>query len=126
MSYAFLCFPLACHLCGHVVERVLEIERIEANPDRCDLEPPRQLHGRFLHITDLHPDPLYLVGGSVSTACHRKKPKKEKPRAGYLGTPYESVVPPRVRHRFRSPRSETLGPVIRRMVAKFNLGYSLL
>ena len=28
----------------------------------------------------------------MSTACHRKRPKKEKERAGYLGTPYESVI----------------------------------
>jgi endopolyphosphatase len=66
----------------------------KANPTPCDPGPPRQLQGRFLHITDLHPDPLYRVGGSVSSGCHRKRPKKEKQRAGYLGTPYGFVTPP--------------------------------
>jgi hypothetical protein len=61
-------------------------------PDPCDLGPPRQLQGRFLHITDLHPDPLYLVGSAVSSGCHRDKPAKDKSRARYLGTPYESVM----------------------------------
>lgn len=33
----------------------------------------RSLHGRFLHITDMHPDPLYKTGGEVSSACHNGK-----------------------------------------------------
>ena len=76
-------------------------------PGRCHLEPPRQLQGRFLHITDLHPDPLYRPGAALSTACHRNRPKKEPSRAGYLGTPYESVISPSVCYRFRKPRSGT-------------------
>ncbi|KZV72170.1 hypothetical protein PENSPDRAFT_576601 [Peniophora sp. CONT] len=49
---------------------------------------PRKLHGRFLHITDMHPDPYYKTGTSESTACHRKKPRKEKTRAEPWGTPH--------------------------------------
>lgn len=48
----------------------------------------RTLKGRFLHITDMHPDPHYRKGASESSACHRKEPKKERPRAGYYGLPY--------------------------------------
>ncbi|KAF8867210.1 Endopolyphosphatase [Acephala macrosclerotiorum] len=35
----------------------------------------RQLHGRFLHITDLHPDPYYKIHSSTEEedACHRGK-----------------------------------------------------
>lgn len=73
-------------------EHAAGIERTIAHSDRCDPEPPRQLQGRFLHITDLHPDPLYRPGGALSTACHRNRPKKEKQRAGYLGTPYFEFV----------------------------------
>ncbi|KAI9887871.1 MAG: Endopolyphosphatase [Watsoniomyces obsoletus] len=34
---------------------------------------PQKLHGRFLHITDLHPDPFYKVHSSTEedAACHR-------------------------------------------------------
>ncbi|GME76565.1 unnamed protein product [[Candida] boidinii] len=35
-------------------------------------------HGRFLHITDLHPDPIFEKGSSMSLACHRKIKKKKK------------------------------------------------
>lgn len=34
---------------------------------------PRPIHGKFLHITDIHPDPFYEVGTDVDEACHRKK-----------------------------------------------------
>ncbi|TVY16813.1 Endopolyphosphatase [Lachnellula arida] len=35
----------------------------------------KRLHGRFLHITDLHPDPFYKVQSSTAEddACHRGK-----------------------------------------------------
>ncbi|THV08536.1 hypothetical protein K435DRAFT_641814, partial [Dendrothele bispora CBS 962.96] len=55
---------------------------------------PRQLHGRFLQITDMHPDPYYKAGLSVKKACHRKKPKKKKNRADYFGTPYSDCDSP--------------------------------
>jgi len=88
----FLFFLPVFHRGVLVVKRAPEIVRNRANLGCWDLEPPRQLRGRFLHITDLHPDPLYRVGGSLSSACHRKRPKKEKSRAGYLGTPYTEFV----------------------------------
>ncbi|KAJ3736348.1 hypothetical protein DFJ43DRAFT_1129505 [Lentinula guzmanii] len=55
---------------------------------------PRHLQGRFLQITDLHPDPFYLPGTSTSKACHKKIPKKKKKRAGYYGTPYSECDSP--------------------------------
>jgi hypothetical protein len=29
------------------------------------------LKGRFIHITDFHPDPHYIAGGSFDSGCHR-------------------------------------------------------
>lgn len=40
----------------------------------------------------MHPDPHYRTDSSESTACHRKKPRKEKDRGGYYGLPYGSVL----------------------------------
>ncbi|PWW74246.1 Endopolyphosphatase [Tuber magnatum] len=34
---------------------------------------PRRLKGRFLHITDIHPDPFYLTGSDTGERCHRGK-----------------------------------------------------
>ncbi|KIY71419.1 endopolyphosphatase [Cylindrobasidium torrendii FP15055 ss-10] len=55
---------------------------------------PRKLHGRFLHITDIHPDPYYKTGTSLKKACHRKKPSKKKNRSKYWGTPYSDCDSP--------------------------------
>ncbi|GMF00222.1 unnamed protein product [Ambrosiozyma monospora] len=41
----------------------------------------KKLHGRFLHITDMHPDELNVIGADISEQCHRKHkhtPKDEK------------------------------------------------
>ncbi|KIW18379.1 hypothetical protein PV08_02667 [Exophiala spinifera] len=40
----------------------------------------RKLQGRFLHITDIHPDPFYKVHSDPSEACHAGKGQ-----AGYFG-----------------------------------------
>ncbi|KAH9006990.1 Metallo-dependent phosphatase-like protein [Lactarius hatsudake] len=59
------------------------------------IQPLRsKLHGRFLHITDIHPDPYYIDGASESSACHRNKPRKEKQRSGYYGTPFSECDSP--------------------------------
>ncbi|KAI0003083.1 endopolyphosphatase [Russula compacta] len=55
---------------------------------------PTKLHGRFLHITDMHPDLHYKADASESSACHRKKPRKEKTRSGYYGTPFSNCDSP--------------------------------
>lgn len=48
---------------------------------------PRELTGRFLHLTDIHPDLFYRANSSVSEACHWKdKSDKHGPKAGYWGT----------------------------------------
>ncbi|KAF8592342.1 hypothetical protein K439DRAFT_1324242, partial [Ramaria rubella] len=54
----------------------------------------RALHGRFLHITDIHPDAHYRSNSSVSSSCHRKEPNSETDRAGYWGTPYRECDSP--------------------------------
>ena len=53
---------------------------------------PRKPQGRFLHLTDMHPDPHYREGTSEKSACHRRKPKK-KPRSGTFGYTYGCVAP---------------------------------
>ncbi|KAI5466745.1 Metallo-dependent phosphatase-like protein [Mariannaea sp. PMI_226] len=46
-----------------------------ATPPQHDLNQPRKLQGRFLHITDFHPDAFYKPYTSTQEgiACHRKK-----------------------------------------------------
>ncbi|PWN23647.1 hypothetical protein BCV69DRAFT_240494, partial [Microstroma glucosiphilum] len=57
-----------------------------------DREP--RLSGRFLHVTDFHPDKHYKPGSAVSAGCHSKKPKKDQDRAGYWGTPVSGCDSP--------------------------------
>ncbi|SCV73688.1 BQ2448_6118 [Microbotryum intermedium] len=47
--------------------------------------PVVKLHGRFLHLTDMHPDPFYLFNSSEAASCHTHSPTKGS-RAGYWGT----------------------------------------
>ncbi|SPO22839.1 related to PPN1 - vacuolar endopolyphosphatase [Ustilago trichophora] len=61
----------------------------------------RKPFGRFLHVTDLHPDPHYRYGTAVNGACHHKKPKPKKPegkkRAGWWGSALSDCdSPPRL------------------------------
>lgn len=53
---------------------------------------PKPLTGRFLHLTDIHPDSFYSYNSSVSAACHWDKinPKRSD-RAGWWGTGSSSV-----------------------------------
>ncbi|CCH61349.1 hypothetical protein TBLA_0E02950 [Henningerozyma blattae CBS 6284] len=37
------------------------------------LNKNKTLHGRFLHITDIHPDQFYLEGSDIGEMCHRTK-----------------------------------------------------
>ncbi|KAH7887732.1 Metallo-dependent phosphatase-like protein [Phlebopus sp. FC_14] len=66
-----------------------------AFPTQVVLDTPNRprLHGRFLHITDMHPDPYYKAGASPSAACHRKMPGKAN-NAGYYGTPFDECDSP--------------------------------
>ncbi|KAI3404783.2 PPN1 [Candida oxycetoniae] len=36
------------------------------------------IHGRFLHITDIHPDPFFKIGSSFEDACHSSKGTAQK------------------------------------------------
>ncbi|WVQ75194.1 hypothetical protein IAR50_004805 [Cryptococcus sp. DSM 104548] len=42
----------------------------------------RPLKGRFLHITDIHPDPHYQFKATVASGCHVKEKKKSKKGKG--------------------------------------------
>ena len=53
-----------------------EIDLLIANPEKYITKTNKkskgpQLKGRFLHITDPHPDPYYIEGGLIQYACHR-------------------------------------------------------
>lgn len=37
-----------------------------------------ELKGRFLHITDFHPDPHYKAGATFESGCHQLPKKKKK------------------------------------------------
>ncbi|KAJ9114260.1 hypothetical protein QFC22_005712 [Naganishia vaughanmartiniae] len=43
----------------------------EEEPERGEYDARRMLKGRFIHITDFHPDPHYVTGGSFDSGCHR-------------------------------------------------------
>lgn len=45
----------------------------------------KKLHGRFLHITDMHPDAFYKEGSSIETNCHSGKPSHKKDYASKFG-----------------------------------------
>ena len=60
-----------------------------ASPDQVQLPQDataagRALKGRFLHLTDLHPDPLYTFNATEALACHLH-PKKDL--ASWAGSP---------------------------------------
>ncbi|KAJ8086641.1 hypothetical protein PM082_005464 [Marasmius tenuissimus] len=55
---------------------------------------PRHLHGRFLQITDMHPDMHYVQGASANKACHRSKPKKKKIELGTGELHIRNVIRP--------------------------------
>jgi hypothetical protein len=44
-----------------------------------------ELTGRFLHITDFHPDPWYRTNSTFDSGCHRLPPKKKKGKKGKGG-----------------------------------------
>ncbi|CAK7198640.1 Endopolyphosphatase [Sporothrix eucalyptigena] len=58
-----------------VFSRPDEHQRVLGNAPGEAGSGPRRLHGKFLHITDLHPDEFYKVHSSTTeeAACHRGK-----------------------------------------------------
>jgi endopolyphosphatase len=90
-----LCAPaqLPLNVSG-VVQGTYTLHTTDDSVNRSCARPdarPRKLTGRFLHITDMHPDPYYREGTSEKSACHRRKPKK-KPRSETFGYTYGCVV----------------------------------
>lgn len=84
----------------------------QSEPATTYKKPP---FGRFLHITDLHPDPHYEHSSAVKSACHRRKPKPHKPdgkqRAGWWGTALSDCdSPPRLVESSLSWASTHLAP----------------
>jgi endopolyphosphatase len=43
------------------------------------------LTGRFIHITDFHPDPFYKAGATFQSGCHDVEEKKKHVAAGMGG-----------------------------------------
>lgn len=56
------------------------------------LEPAKKLHGKFLHITDIHPDPGYIANTSAEELCHRGK--KTHHKTGLYGLPNSNCDTP--------------------------------
>ncbi|KZO97416.1 hypothetical protein CALVIDRAFT_536427 [Calocera viscosa TUFC12733] len=57
--------------------------------------PAKQPHGRFLHLTDIHPDTHYVPYTRPSSACHSTHfGKKSKRVAGFWGTPVSDCDSP--------------------------------
>ncbi|KEF52641.1 uncharacterized protein A1O9_11058 [Exophiala aquamarina CBS 119918] len=60
------------------------------SPSILKTQPPaRKLQGRFLHITDIHPDPFYKVHSSPEEQCHSGKGS-----SGHYGAPVTSCDAP--------------------------------
>ncbi|EXJ86174.1 hypothetical protein A1O1_06544 [Capronia coronata CBS 617.96] len=64
------------------------LQQVIAEPSKSQ-PPPRPLQGRFLHITDIHPDPFFLAHSDPDEACHRGKGS-----AGYYGAEVTSCDSP--------------------------------
>ncbi|KAK4685787.1 endopolyphosphatase, partial [Tremellales sp. Uapishka_1] len=61
----------------------------------------KPLTGRFLHLTDFHPDPHYIAGGTFDSGCHSKAKGKGKGKgkgnddvAGKWGSPVSDCDSP--------------------------------
>lgn len=54
----------------------------------------RKVHGRFLHITDMHPDSYYKEGSSIENGCHSGKPSGKKDYASRFGDALMGCDPP--------------------------------
>ncbi|KAL8807682.1 MAG: hypothetical protein Q9200_004567 [Gallowayella weberi] len=63
----------SCHcLPESDLQKPLQSAFTSSHPNKNSLEKPRKLHGRFLHITDFHPDRFYSQFASTDSddACH--------------------------------------------------------
>ncbi|CAG8482630.1 11859_t:CDS:2 [Dentiscutata erythropus] len=54
------------------------------NDPYLDTSKKKSLHGNFLHITDIHPDPHYVANSTVRSRCHGGHPKKRKKKSQEL------------------------------------------
>jgi endopolyphosphatase len=52
------------------------------------------LQGRFLTLSDLHPDWHYRPNSSIARVCHAKKPQGHEDRAGLFGSPVSDCDSP--------------------------------
>ncbi|TFK21831.1 endopolyphosphatase [Coprinopsis marcescibilis] len=88
--------PLACLLlCLKIETALAAVVQVPLQaPNHELLNKPKKLHGRFLHITDIHPDPHYRPGRSQEKACHRKQKNRDKNDSGFWGTPYSTCDTP--------------------------------
>ncbi|KAH6917815.1 endopolyphosphatase [Coprinopsis sp. MPI-PUGE-AT-0042] len=101
----FLALPAACLLLcleitttlGAVIQAPFESVPQQSQASEDLNAHPKKLKGKFLHISDIHPDPHYRKGTAEDSACHRKKNKKrdkKENKAGYWGTPYSECDTP--------------------------------
>lgn len=99
-----LCFSL-WHPLGFVIQQAISGEPViqpaisqeSVIPQPINEEPvvkpaKKVLHGRFLHITDIHPDPYYKTNTSTEETCHRGK--KSDFETGKYGHPVSDCDSP--------------------------------
>ncbi|KAI9259300.1 Metallo-dependent phosphatase-like protein [Sporodiniella umbellata] len=70
------------------------ISAVPYQGNRALLKRGKELHGRFLHITDIHLDNHYLEGSDPATICHRrgKSHSSEVGKFGALGTECDTPI----------------------------------
>jgi len=52
---------------------------------------PAALKGRFIHITDFHPDPHYKTGATFESGCHARPKKDHKDKGKGKGKEADSA-----------------------------------
>lgn len=68
---------LACCVAGVAQDPPLTVQELGLTENEpIVLANKHRLHGRFLHITDMHPDPYYKKGSLQLEMCHRGKEGK--------------------------------------------------
>lgn len=76
-----------CYSLSQLFNSIKPAHELPLKPDE-----RRPLHGRFLHITDIHPDPYYKLHTRVDENCHRGA--KDDHETGIFGHPISECDSP--------------------------------
>lgn len=108
LALACCCIRSACASLLDSASRLSPLDDAAARATK----PSRPVRGRFLHVTDLHPDQFYTYNATVESSCQLLNSSSDDPeaevRAGYWGTPRtECDSPPRLIQRALGWASES-------------------